>query len=101
MLLRLSMKINVSVVSDFVCSIAINSAYSYALSIFGYLGSLTAICICNRPCYVFVSFHVWGCQSTICVVCLVVGGRGGNGVLCHSLGIWVIGVYVEGVCLMR
>lgn len=62
MLLRLSVKINVLVVSDFVCSIAINNAYSHALSIFGYLGNLTTICICNGPYYVFISFHVWGCE---------------------------------------
>ena len=58
MLLRLFVKINVLVVSDFVCSIAINNVYSYALSIFGYLANLTAIsCICNGPYYVLVSFH--------------------------------------------
>jgi len=35
MMLRLSVKMNVSVVMDLVCSIANSNAYSYALSIFG------------------------------------------------------------------
>lgn len=43
MLLRLSIKMNVSVLSDVVCSMANNSACNSILKMLGYLGSLVVI----------------------------------------------------------
>lgn len=47
MLLRLSMKIHVSVRSGLACSTAISNAYSYAQRIFGTLGNLATMLVCE------------------------------------------------------
>jgi hypothetical protein len=49
-LLKLSVKMNVLVVSDSVSSIASSSAYStFSFNIFIYPGNLAAICTCSGP----------------------------------------------------
>lgn len=68
MLLRLSVEINIFVVSALVCFIARKRAYNYALRIFGYLGGFSIVCIysssltipISKSCNVVVFFREWG-----------------------------------------
>ena len=49
MLLRVSVKINVFVESDLMCSFATSIACNYAYKIIGYLGNLAAMLVCEGP----------------------------------------------------